>query len=213
MSLFKKKNSKPQSYFLSVKDIHTFETFITQRIGPFESVLHEIVSPDLHIDIIIVPPSESRNYITLITEGMSAYPMPVPPNFGTMNRAELAMRLPKDWNIHSREEQWYWPIRVLKTLALMPYLEKSWLGFYHDIDFGHPFSTDTALSAILLDIFDETIEPLKLESGDTVVIYNALPLYPSEMAFRDQAGATALLNKMSDDIIHGPLDVHRDKII
>ena len=44
-------------------------------------LFHEIVSPDIHLDIIIVPPTEKNNYYKLITMGMGAYGMNVPDNF------------------------------------------------------------------------------------------------------------------------------------
>ena len=46
-----------------------------QYFGEVENVFHELVSPDIHVDICIVPPSEKRDYYTLVTMGMGAHRM------------------------------------------------------------------------------------------------------------------------------------------
>ena len=43
------------------------EGHIEEYFGEFENVFHEIVSPDIHVDICVVPPSEERDYYTLVT--------------------------------------------------------------------------------------------------------------------------------------------------
>lgn len=213
MGLFKKKK-RERELFLSENDLNAYEKMVTDHIGEFDTIFHEIVSPDLHIDIIPVFPSEKRDYYTLITMGMGGYSMPVPSNYGRMNRTEIAIRLPKDWNIQSTNEgKWYWPIRMLKILARMPYNEKSWLGLYHDIDFGDSFSEDTELCGVMLDFFDKDIAPLTLGNGDQLVIYNAIPIYRSEMKFKNVENAQALIEKMNDAILHGPLNIHRDSVV
>ena len=46
------------------------EQHIKNTFGEFENVFHELVSPDIHVDICVVPPSEERDYYTLVTMGM-----------------------------------------------------------------------------------------------------------------------------------------------
>lgn len=212
MGLFRKKN-RLDDLMLSEKDMAAFEKMVTEQIGEYESVFHEIASPDLHIDVIPVPPSEKRDYYTFVTMGMSGYRMSVPSSYGKMNRAELDIRLPKDWDIHSTEEKWYWPIGVLKTLARMPYREQSWLGLYHDADFGDPFTEGSELCAVMLDLFDDDIEPLKLESGDKLVLYNVIPITRAEMEFKLQEDGETLTAKLGNEIIHGPMDPYRKSVV
>ena len=208
-----KKKPKYELILYSERDQDAYEKMIQDRIGSYETVFHEIVSPDLHIDVIPIPPSEERNYYTLLTMGMGAYRMPVPSMYGRMNRAELAIRLPADWDIRSNDEKWYWPIRIIKDLARMPYYQKTWLGYGHDVDFGQAFSEETELCAVLLDIFDDSFEPLTLENGDQLVIYNVIPIYRSEMEYKNEHDAEALLDKMTEETIHGPLDLKRASVI
>lgn len=207
----KKKQAQP--YYYSEADLDAFEKMVTGSIGKFDTVFHEIVSPDIHVDIVIIPPTPEKDYYILLTMGMGAYPMKVPLEYKNRNRAELAIRLPKDWDISSEDEKWSWPIWMLKTLARLPINENSWLGRGHDIDFGKPFSEETELCAILLDFFDENLAPLTLENGDQVMIYNVIPIYREEMDYKVTHDTEALTSKMSNETLHGPLDVHRDKAV
>ena len=109
------------------------EGHIQQYFGKFENVFHELVSPDIHVDICVVPPSEERDYYTLVTMGMGAHRMNVPEELAEykLERAELAIALPADWKLDQesmKDERWYWPIRLLKSLARLPINCDSWLG-------------------------------------------------------------------------------------
>ena len=74
------------------------EQHIKRYFGEFGSVFHELVSPDIHVDICVVPPSEERDYYTLVTMGMGAHRMNVPEELAEykLERAELAIALPSD---------------------------------------------------------------------------------------------------------------------
>ena len=119
MSLFRK---KAQPEFYSEDDLTRLEAFIAETFGAFDSVLHEMVSPDIHVDIAAVPPAGDRKYYTLVTMGMGAHRMNVPPELREyrLERAEIAVCLPPDWRLDSPDERDYWPIRWLKVLARLP---------------------------------------------------------------------------------------------
>ena len=213
---FKKKNKQEEPfkmYLYSEKDYEIVEKTYDDKIGNYSTVFHEVASLDLHLDVIPIPPSKEREYYTFITLGMGAYKMPVPDIYKRMNRAEIAIKLPKDWDLQSTDEKWYWPIRTIKTLARMPLYENSWLGCSHDFDFGEPFTEETELCGILLDFYDEEIEPITLECGDQVIIYNAIPIYRSEMEYKNNNSAELLLEKMNKDTIYGPVDIHRKSVV
>ena len=101
------------------------EQHIKTTFGEFENVFHELVSPDIHVDICLVPPAEERDYYTLVTMGMGAHRMNVPEELAEykLERAELAIALPPDWKLDEeslKDERWYWPIGLLKALARLP---------------------------------------------------------------------------------------------
>ncbi|MDE5862733.1 MAG: suppressor of fused domain protein, partial [Lachnospiraceae bacterium] len=128
-----KKAAMDDMYLYSEKELNEYDAFIQENFGSFDEVFHEIVSPDIHLDIIIVPPTEEDNYYKLITMGMGAYSMNVPEDLREeeLEHAELILYLPKYWNIKSPEEKDYWPIRYLKILARLPIECDTWLGYGH----------------------------------------------------------------------------------
>lgn len=214
MGLFDRlKRSLRKRYYYSERDQALYEDMLREHFGDYDAVFHELVSPDLHIDVIPVKPATEDGALTLFTMGMGAYPMAVPPGYGRNNRAEMAIRLPTDWDIRSNDERCYWPIRLIKSLARLPIREKSWLGVYHDVDFGASFSPETELCAVLLDFFDETVESLTLTGGDRLLLYNVIPLYRSEMEFKTAHGAAALLEKLPERVRRGPLDPRRPPVL
>ena len=123
--------SNPEVY--TEEEMEAVEGHIEQYFGKFENVFHELVSPDIHVDICVVPPSEERDYCTLVTMGMGAHRMNVPEELAEykLERAELAIALPADWKLDQesmKDEKWYWPIRLLKSLARLPIASDTWLG-------------------------------------------------------------------------------------
>ena len=182
------------------------EQHIKNTFGAFENVFHELVSPDIHVDICVVPPSEKRDYYTLVTMGMGAHRMNVPEELAEykLERAELAIALPPDWKLDEeslKEEQWYWPIGLLKVLARLPIAEDTWLGFGHTMDKQSPFAKDTKLCGALLvgpqDIFWTGCEVCTLPSGEEVNFYQVIPLYRNEIEYKLEHDADALLEKMA----------------
>ena len=71
-----RKNSAPEVY--TEEEMSAIEQHIKNTFGEFENVFHELVSPDIHVDICVVPPSEKQDYYTLVTMGMGAHRMNVP---------------------------------------------------------------------------------------------------------------------------------------
>ena len=107
------------------EEMEAVEEHIAAHFGPVENVFHELVSPDIHVDICVVEPSAERDYYTLVTMGMGAHRMKVPEELAEykLERAELAIALPPDWKLDEeslKDERWYWPIGLLKVLARLP---------------------------------------------------------------------------------------------
>ena len=198
------KNNQPEVY--TEEEMSAVEQHIKNTFGAFENVFHELVSPDIHVDIYVVPPSEKRDYYTLVTMGMGAHRMNVPEELAEykLERAELAIALPPDWKLDEeslKEEQWYWPIGLLKVLARLPIAEDTWLGFGHTMDKQSPFAKDTKLCGALLvgpqDIFWTGCEVCTLPSGEEVNFYQVIPLYRNEIEYKLEHDADALLEKMA----------------
>ena len=187
-------------------EMSAIEQHIKNTFGEFENVFHELVSPDIHVDICVVPPSEARDYYTLVTMGMGAHRMNVPEELAEykLERAELAIALPKDWKLDEeslKDERWYWPIGLLKVLARLPISGDTWLGFGHTMDKQSPFAENTTLCGALLvgpqDVVWNGGEVCTLPSGEEVNFYQVIPLYRNELKYKLEHDADALLEKMA----------------
>ena len=187
------------------EEMEAVEGHIQQYFGKFENVFHELSSPDIHVDICVVPPSEERDYYTLVTMGMGAHRMNVPEELAEykLERAELAIALPGNWKLKHEDlknERWYWPIRLLKTLARLPIASDTWLGFGHTMDNEDDFAKDTKLCAAMLTGPQDTedgSEVCILPSGEEVNFYQVIPLYRDELEYKLAHDADALLDKMN----------------
>ena len=187
------------------EEMEAVEAHIQQYFGKFENVFHELSSPDIHVDICVVPPSEERDYYTLVTMGMGAHRMNVPEELAEykLERAELAIALPGNWKLKREDlknERWYWPIRLLKALARLPIASDTWLGFGHTMDKEEDFAKDTKLCAAILTGPQDTedgSEVCILPSGEEVNFYQVIPLYRDELEYKLAHDADALLDKMN----------------
>jgi tetratricopeptide (TPR) repeat protein len=191
----------PECY--SEDELKALEAHIEKHFGAYQNVFHELESPDIHVDIAVIEPSVRRNYYTLVTIGMGARKMKTPPDLENMNRAEVMVCLPPDWNLDRlEEERWYWPLRWLKILARLPINEDAWLGWGHTIPNGEPFADNTRLCTILLlnpGAFGEKSAFCQLPGGDRVNFYQMIPLYEEETQFKIKNNVQILLNFLGRD--------------
>ena len=197
---------EPEVY--TEEEMAAVEGHIERYFGEVENVFHEIISPDIHVDICMVPPAEERDYYTLVTMGMGAHRMNVPEELAEyqLERAELAIALPPDWKLDQesmQDERWYWPIRLLKVLARLPIANDTWLGFGHTIDNKENFANGTKLCASLLtgpqDMDMGGVgEVCTLPGGEEVNFYQVIPLYREELEYKLAHDADSLIEQMAE---------------
>ena len=193
-------------------EMNALEAHISSYFGEFKNVLHEIVSPDIHVDICVIEPTADRNYYTLVTMGMGAHLMNVPENLREykIDRAEVLITLPTDWKLPiddlevtgAGDEKWYWPLRWLKVLARLPSEQDTWLGYGHTVPNGEPFAENTDLCGVLLTMpyfFGKEASICKFPDGDEINFYQVIPLYDNEMSFKIENGVEALEDLFPDD--------------
>ncbi len=214
-----KSGEEAENYQLEIyeqEDIEVLDQHIRKHYGEYEHVFHELVSPDIHVDICIVDPTPERNFYTLITLGMGAHHMKMPTALKgrQLDRAEILICLPPEWNIQSEEEQFHWPVRLLKVLARLPQQEDSWLGWGHTVSNEMPFAENTKLCGSVLlapGPFAEDAQRCQLNNGDYVNFYQVIPLYQEEMDFKINYGIQDLLQWMTDDIL-SVVDICRNNV-
>lgn len=56
MKLFHRKAKEPSTFLYDEEELNQYEQCIMEQFGEYQQVFHEVVSPDIHLDIIIVPP-------------------------------------------------------------------------------------------------------------------------------------------------------------
>jgi hypothetical protein len=164
-------------------------------LGPIESVFHEVISPDVHIDILHVPPNDRQPVHVLVTCGMSVTPM-TGVSDGAPDHIELLIVLPPDWPVSSdafADPRHYWPVRFLKLLARLPHEYGTWLGYgAHRSERrpARPFATDTALSGAMV------LPPLMIDGLDLddIAFLGVYFVHADELELKLEAGTDALLD-------------------
>ncbi len=206
MGLFDKfkKKEEPESlmpmYLYDEKDLDEIDAYISEVFGNFENVFHEIVSPDIHLDVCFIPPTDEDPYYKLVTLGAGAYEMNIPDKWKKYNleRAEYVIYVPKDWNLQSQDMKDYWPIKTLKNVARLPIWCDTWLSFGHTTqadEEGTPYASNTRFNSVVLDFCKNSQGEvqLKTSSGKTINFYQVIPLYPEELIFKMDNNAETLL--------------------
>lgn len=214
---FKNKNKENKMFLYSEKELEEYENYIRNHFGEYEEVFHEILSPDIHLDIIIIPPTENNNYYKLITMGMGAYKMNVPKELKIyeLERAELVLYLPPTWNIKSNDEKDYWPIRQLKILSRLPINCNTWLGFGHTISSDYentPYASNTDFcSMLLLNAVDSEYKnlDLRLKAKSKINFYQLFPLYKEEMEFKQNNDLEMLFDYFNEDDASPIVNINR----
>jgi len=198
--------------------IEEISNHIERYLGPVETVFHEIVSDTVHVDVHIVKPTLEFPYIRLVTSGMSDLPMNTPADTGVPRYVELMITLPKNWKIDQlsfEDETWYWPVRLIKSLAMLPHKYQTWLGFGHTVPNGNPaepYASNTSLcGAIILPSVSAPVDfhELKIPGIKNVTFYSVVPLYANEMEYKLRLGTDKLLSRFDRAKLNEIVDVKR----
>jgi suppressor of fused protein SUFU len=184
-------------------------------------VLHERISPTIHLDVMVVRPSADYPCLRLVTCGMAELPMRVPPQWSETPYAELTIALSPGWPVSMEafhEERFNWPIQLLKHLARMPHEGATflWTGHTAHGDRSHPYAPDTGLCASL--IVPPMIAPpgfgeLNAGRGRSVRILGVLPLYAEELEVKLRCGPRALADSIAAADLTDVVDPYRRAVI
>ena len=176
-----------------------------------------MVSLDVHLDLVSVPPTDDDPYYKMVTMGMGAYAMNVPEELKEYNleHAEMVFYLPKNWSIKSSDEKDYWPLRYMKILGRLPLEMDTWLGYGHTIHGNEdmsPFAENTELNSFVLlnacNLMYEQLD-LTLSSGKKINFYQMFPLYQEELDYKLENGLDALLDMFDEEDRLSVLDIKR----
>lgn len=194
------------------------EAHLRRFLGEAPSAWHEIVSEFVHIDVNVYPPTAGREFTVLVSNGMSRLPMTVPVELPSRRWAELMVCLPANWPLpseSSRDERSHWPLHWLKKLARLPHEYRTWLGPYHTVPNGdpaRPFAENTAMCCSLLVppvSLGKDFPKVDLAGGETLYLYNLVPIHRKEMDLKMKHGAEALMRRLWDAGALGVIDAGR----
>lgn len=189
---------------------------VERHIGPVEEVFHQVVSLWVHVDILVVAPTEERPCYTLVTCGMAEKPMAAPDDDPALAYTELVLVLPPDWPL--KDAKGGWPLKLMQDLAELPHRFETWLYCGHTVPNGDPAEpyargagfTGVVLATPLLvpDGFDV------VQAGDRQVRFQSvLPLYTDEMELKLAQGAEALFDRLGDAGVSEGLEVGRPSVV
>ena len=198
--------------------IEAISDHIEKYIGEIEYVLHELVSPLVHIDVHVIKPIPERNFYTFVTSGMSEMAMIL--EDGSEKYAEVFICLPSDWKIGEEEfedENNYWPIRLLKSIARFPHEEETWVGYGHTIQFSDPIepyaSNNKFIGSILLPPISFDGEFCLLNYDNHIIeFYLIIPLYEEEMKLKIENGSESLITGFNQIQLNEVVDIKRKNI-
>lgn len=202
--------------------IQEISDHIEKYVGKINSVLHELISDTIHIDIHHVLPTKEKPFHFLITSGMSDLPMKVSTGPEELKYLELMVVLPESWEISSEsfnDERWYWPFRQLKYLARFPHKYNSWFGYGHTIPNGdpaEPFADNTKLDGVILltpSLVPSEFLTLEINASKKIEFLVIVPLYAEEMDFKLRKGSDALLDKLIENEIDEVIVVNRKNVV
>ena len=227
--IYRYDNEKPKEFTFAVGDeqnIKAISDHIERHIGRTEAVFHEIVSDLVHIDVHWVKPTGRFPFHTLVASGMSDRSMTVPEGLDDHQYAELCILLPENWQIVGtsysameevfKNENNYWPVRWLKTIARFPHEYNTWVGYGHTIPNGEnasPFARNTKLGCMILLpslSLGSKFFSLKINKNKIINIYCLYPLYQEEMNFKLKNGTDALLDKFEEYNLTDIVDTDRE---
>jgi Suppressor of fused protein (SUFU) len=183
--------------------LEAIDQHIARHFGPAATVWHEIVSDLVHIDVHVVEPSAERPYFTLVTSGMSDRPMTVPAGADSNPYAELMMCLPESWPMTAeafRDENAYWPIRLLKTVARLPHEYDTWIAAWHSVPNGdpaEPYAPDTPFAGVLVAPMircEPEARTITADGGKEISLLALVPLHPAEIELKVAQGSDALID-------------------
>lgn len=194
----------PEGYF-EAREAHYIKTF-----GPItRNVHHSTDLKPVHIDIYEFEPTEGRPYWTLITSGMSNMrQLPKEQcDESVSSRTEILMYA------HSPEP---WMINVLKGLAEMPFLHKTFLYYGHTVPNGKPMTANPSLltSFFFSPALDEDEDFWDFEiNGDRVDFLCMIPITEAEREYAKIHGSRTLASLMKEREFSPVVDESRQSLV
>lgn len=178
---------------------------IEKYLGTIDQTISEIIpGSKVKIDINIIKPTKEKDYIALITKGMSDYLMGYSEDGSEYKYAELMMKLPPNWNLDEnscKTDRYGWPLKILRRFAHLPHQSEGYIterviipnGIPGDVPL--PFHVDTWLSTTMFCI-SEDIPSLVLDKDRKVDFFTLVPICEEEIEPARRMGSNKFMHTL-----------------
>jgi hypothetical protein len=182
-----------------------------ERMALHETVLLGVVSVSGHI----IPPDEDRGYRTLLTSGVSEFPMRSPSGDETQDCAELMIKLPEDWRVDpagsKQDGKTLWPVHWLRMCSHAIHDDAIWLGDGAVLQAPRRVPNDWPFAGFL--ILPSGLPKLQCNDGRQLTIYTIEPIHQAELDVANQQGIEVLTRRLETANALGPYDENRPSIV
>lgn len=138
-----------------------------------------------HIDVYVFPPEGQRDFVAVLTGGMSDLPMAVLDGSTAEANIELIMGI---------GQHQHWATNLLKLVAEYPFDQETFFDVHHTVPFGGELGDGSTLSAFLLvrpRILPEDLTRFEF-SGKRIGFLQAVPITTEEHHFAVAEGSDKL---------------------
>jgi len=189
---------------------------VTKYFGTIQDTIIEIVpGSKVSVNIHIISPSMNKDFVTLVTTGMSDVSMGYSNEESEFKYAELLLKLPSSWVVgkeNIEDKNYYWPLEWLRKVAHIPHIYDGWLAEGVILPNGEPpqpFALNTKLSCIMVCHPREFgLDNVQVEQ-ENINIYTLVPIYEEERNLALEKGYEYLLKKMNEKGISDVLDINK----
>lgn len=195
---------EPRDTELTIQAEPNFIAHLEKYLGDFEGIYKQIIPTEIPIDILYF---SGEKYDAIVTNGMRAMVMSVPPELEDYKQAELMMFIDKSFSLSEggiQREESAWLISLLTDLALYPKQTNSYLGWGHIVGNGEELEAYDASVAycgalIYPPMVQEDVTFYRyIEKDRNIFIYNVMPLFKDELRFIQEHSSDQFVNLMSE---------------
>lgn len=195
---------KPKDIELMMQAEPNFIAHLEKYLGDFEGIYKQLEPTEMPIDILYF---SGEKYNAIVTNGMRAMTMSVPPELKDYQQAELMMFIDKSFDLSvegMQREESTWIIRLLTDLALYPKQINGYLGWGHIVGNGEdlePYDISVAYCGALIypPMVQEDVTFYRyIEKDRNIIIYNVMPLFKEELRFIQEQSSDQFVNLMSE---------------
>lgn len=178
--------------------IQSVNDYVETHFGKVETVYHERKSEYVHLDVFHTLPTSERPYHTLMSAGMASKAMPVPKGMDPeWAYGEVVLHVTPEWTVwQTRTQESFWPIALLRQVALYPHRNRCWIAPAHSIPLG--YAQDHVLAAFSAAfLWNAPLQPCsqwgrRIKKPDYFVASIAL-LYQKELELIRRSGMEAFM--------------------